>query len=56
MTLIAGWFGLCGIPETLIEGVDGIGLGMLLETKQVKNMISSYVDENKLSPSELRVP
>ena len=65
MTLMAGGFGLCGIPEALIEavkesgaknltfisnnaGVDGIGLGVLLETKQVKKMISSYVGENKL--------
>jgi 3-oxoacid CoA-transferase subunit A len=65
MTLMAGGFGLCGIPETLIAavresgaknltiisnnaGVDGIGLGVLLETKQVKKMISSYVGENKL--------
>jgi 3-oxoacid CoA-transferase subunit A len=65
MTLMAGGFGLCGIPETLIEavkesgangltfisnnaGVDGIGLGILLATKQVKKMISSYVGENKL--------
>jgi 3-oxoacid CoA-transferase subunit A len=65
MTLMAGGFGLCGIPEDLIEavkesgaknltfisnnaGVDGIGLGVLLETKQVKKMISSYVGENKL--------
>src|SRR5271166_5819586 len=65
MTLMSGGFGLCGIPETLIEavrdsgaknltvisnnaGVDGIGLGILLETKQIKKMISSYVGENKL--------
>jgi 3-oxoacid CoA-transferase subunit A len=65
MTLMAGGFGLCGIPEALIEavkdsgannltfisnnaGVDGIGLGVLLETRQVKKMISSYVGENKL--------
>jgi 3-oxoacid CoA-transferase subunit A len=65
MTIMAGGFGLCGIPETLIEaikesgvknltivsnnaGVDGKGLGLLLETKQVKKMISSYVGENKL--------
>ena len=65
MTIMAGGFGLCGIPESLIEairesgaknltvisnnaGVDGIGLGILLETKQVKKMISSYVGENKL--------
>ena len=65
MTIMAGGFGLCGIPETLIHavrdsgvkgltvvsnnaGVDGIGLGLLLETRQVKKMISSYVGENKL--------
>jgi len=64
MLIMAGGFGLCGIPETLIiairdsgvknltivsnnAGVDGIGLGLLLETKQVKKMISSYVGENK---------
>ena len=63
MTIMAGGFGLCGIPETLIlairasgvkdltiisnnAGVDGIGLGILLETRQVKKMISSYVGEN----------
>ena len=65
MLIMAGGFGLCGIPETLIQairdagvknltivsnnaGVDGAGLGLLLETKQVKKMISSYVGENKL--------
>jgi 3-oxoacid CoA-transferase subunit A len=65
MTLMSGGFGLCGIPESLIEavrdsgaknltvisnnaGVDGIGLGVLLETKQIKKMVSSYVGENKL--------
>ena len=65
MLIMAGGFGLCGIPETLIlairdssvrnltivsnnAGVDGAGLGLLLETKQVKKMISSYVGENKL--------
>ena len=59
-----GGFGLCGIPEALIEavrasgvknltaisnnaGVDGFGLGKLLETRQIKKMISSYVGENK---------
>ena len=59
-----GGFGLCGIPEALIEalrdsgvkdltcisnnaGVDGFGLGLLLETRQVKKMIASYVGENK---------
>lgn len=65
MTIMAGGFGLCGIPETLIEairdsgvkgltiisnncGVDGIGLGILLETRQIRKMVSSYVGENKL--------
>ncbi|MGE3149944.1 MAG: CoA transferase subunit A [Pseudorhodoplanes sp.] len=65
MILMAGGFGLCGIPEILIEavresgvkgltvisnnaGIDGVGLGILLETRQVKRMISSYVGENKL--------
>jgi 3-oxoacid CoA-transferase subunit A len=64
MLIMAGGFGLCGIPETLIlairesgvknltvvsnnAGVDGIGLGLLLDTKQIKKMISSYVGENK---------
>jgi 3-oxoacid CoA-transferase subunit A len=64
MMLMAGGFGLCGIPEALIEavkasgaknltfvsnnaGVDGIGLGVLLETGQISKMISSYVGENK---------
>jgi 3-oxoacid CoA-transferase subunit A len=64
-TLMSGGFGLCGIPQVLIEairesgvkdltvisnnaGVDGAGLGILLETGQIKKMISSYVGENKL--------
>lgn len=59
-----GGFGLCGIPEELIDalketgvtgltcisnnaGVDDFGLGKLLQTKQIKKMISSYVGENK---------
>ena len=63
MMLAAGGFGLCGIPELLIDalvesgikditiasnncGVDGFGLGKLLDTKQIKKMISSYVGEN----------
>jgi 3-oxoacid CoA-transferase subunit A len=62
--MAVGGFGLCGIPEALIEaiknlgvkdltiisnnaGVDGFGLGKLLETHQVKKMIASYVGENK---------
>jgi 3-oxoacid CoA-transferase subunit A len=65
MTIMAGGFGLSGIPEKLIAavkdsgvkgltvisnnaGVDGAGLGLLLETRQIKKMISSYVGENKL--------
>ena len=64
MMIMAGGFGLCGIPETLIRairdsgvrnltvvsnnaGIDGIGLGLLLDSKQIKKMISSYVGENK---------
>ena len=64
MTIAAGGFGLCGIPETLIDevvrsgvrdltvisnnaGVDDYGLGLLLQTRQVRKMISSYVGENK---------
>jgi 3-oxoacid CoA-transferase subunit A len=64
MLVMAGGFGLCGIPESLIlairdsgvknltivsnnAGVDGIGLGLLLDSRQVKKMISSYVGENK---------
>ena len=63
MTIMAGGFGLCGIPENSIAamvksgvkdltiisnncGVDDFGLGLLLETKQIKKMISSYVGEN----------
>ncbi|HEY4068414.1 MAG TPA: CoA transferase subunit A [Burkholderiaceae bacterium] len=62
--MAVGGFGLCGIPEALIQalrdsgvknlsvisnnaGVDGFGLGLLLETRQIKRMISSYVGENK---------
>jgi len=64
MIVMSGGFGLCGIPEALIEavrktgvkdltvisnnaGVDGIGLGVLLESGQIKKMVSSYVGENK---------
>ncbi|RVU31095.1 MULTISPECIES: CoA transferase subunit A [Neptunomonas] len=70
MTVIAGGFGLCGIPENLIAeikrkgtkeltivsnncGVDGFGLGVLLEDRQVKKMISSYVGENALFEKQL---
>src|SRR5579871_4899047 len=64
MMLMSGGFGLCGVPDALIEairqsgvknltvvsnnaGIDGAGLGILLETRQIKKMISSYVGENK---------
>src|ERR1700753_4314949 len=62
MMIMSGGFGLCGIPEKLIDaikesgvkgltvisnnaGIDGAGLGILLETRQIKKMISSYVGE-----------
>jgi 3-oxoacid CoA-transferase subunit A len=65
MTLVAGGFGLCGIPENCINairemgvkdltvisnnaGVDDFGLGLLLETRQIRKMISSYVGENAI--------
>ena len=65
MTLMAGGFGLCGIPENLIDalvatgvkdltvisnncGVDGFGLGKMLDARQIRKMVSSYVGENKL--------
>ena len=64
MMVMAGGFGLCGIPENLIlalrdsgakdltvvsnnAGVDDFGLGLLLQTRQIKKMISSYVGENE---------
>lgn len=64
MMVMAGGFGLCGIPEKLIAalrdsgaknltcvsnnaGVDDFGLGLLLRTRQIRKMISSYVGENK---------
>jgi 3-oxoacid CoA-transferase subunit A len=64
MSIMAGGFGLCGIPEALILairesgvknltivsnncGIDGVGLGILLDSRQIKKMISSYVGENK---------
>lgn len=63
-TIAVGGFGLCGIPESLIDalratgcrdltvvsnnaGIDGVGLGQLLETRQISRMIASYVGENK---------
>lgn len=63
MMIASGGFGLCGIPELLLEGIkqagtkdltfasnnagiDDFGIGILLQTKQVKKMLSSYVGEN----------
>ena len=70
MTIVAGGFGLCGIPENLIKeikrmgtrgltvasnnaGVDGKGLGLLLEDKQISKMIASYVGENALFEQQM---
>ena len=70
MTVIAGGFGICCIPENLINqikkmgvkgltvvsnncGVDGFGLGVLLEDKQIKTMVASYVGENKLFEQQM---
>src|ERR1700740_2627068 len=64
MTIVSGGFGLCGIPERLIDallrsrsrnvtaisnnaGTDDYGLGLLLGTRQIRKMISSYVGENQ---------
>jgi 3-oxoacid CoA-transferase subunit A len=63
-TVAVGGFGVCGVPEALIEalkasgvkdltcisnnaGLDDFGLGLLLATRQIRKMISSYVGENK---------
>jgi 3-oxoacid CoA-transferase subunit A len=70
MTVIAGGFGLCGIPENLIGqiktmgtkgltivsnncGIDGFGLGVLIEDRQIRKMVSSYVGENKMFEDQL---
>lgn len=70
MTVLAGGFGLCGIPENLIAeikrkgtrdltvvsnncGIDGFGLGLLLEDRQIRKMIASYVGENALFEKQL---
>jgi len=63
-SILMGGFGLCGIPENLIQalhargtrnltvisnnaGVDDFGIGILLKSRQVRKMISTYVGENK---------
>ena len=70
MTVIAGGFGLCGIPENLIKeirrkgtkgltvasnnaGTENAGLGLLLEDRQIKKMIASYVGENTLFEAQM---
>ncbi|KGE78097.1 CoA transferase subunit A [Halomonas sp. ND22Bw] len=70
MTVIAGGFGLCGIPENLIGeiqrrgvkdltvysnncGVDGFGLGLLLEDRQISTIYASYVGENALFEQQM---
>jgi 3-oxoacid CoA-transferase subunit A len=70
MTVIAGGFGLCGIPENLIAeikrrgvndltvvsnncGVDGFGLGVLLEDRQIRKILASYVGENALFEKQM---
>lgn len=70
MTVLAGGFGICGIPENLIAhirrmgvkgltvvsnncGIDGFGLGVLLEDRQIRKMIASYVGENALFEQQL---
>ena len=63
--LLAGGFGLSGVPDTLINavhsrpsitgltavsnnaGTDTSGLGLLLQTGQIRKMIASYVGKNK---------
>ena len=64
-TIMAGGFGLCGVPEDLINatrekgvrnltvisnnaGIDGLGVGLLLETRQIRKIIATYVGENQL--------
>ena len=70
MSIAAGGFGLCGIPENLIAqikkmgckdltvfsnncGVDGFGLGILLEERQISRIYASYVGENKLFEKQM---
>jgi 3-oxoacid CoA-transferase subunit A len=69
MTVMAGGFGVCGVPENLIgvvlragtreitaisnnAGLDDFGLGLLLKTRQIRRMISSYVGENDMFESQ----
>ena len=64
-TIMVGGFGLCGVPEDLINairekgvenltiisnnaGIDGLGVGILLEARQIRKIIATYVGENQL--------
>ena len=64
MLIASGGFGLCGVPDRLIDaiaasgvkgltvasnnaGIDGVGLGKLLRSRQIRKMVASYVGENK---------
>jgi 3-oxoacid CoA-transferase subunit A len=63
-TILMGGFGVCGVPENLINallrqgtknltlvsnnpGTDGLGIGLLIENRQVKKMVASYVGSNR---------
>ncbi|UKZ70879.1 uncharacterized protein TrAtP1_011849 [Trichoderma atroviride] len=70
-TVLVGGFGLCGVPNTLINevranklringltavsnnaGTNGSGLSLLLETRQIKKMVASYIGDNKIFGSQ----
>jgi len=61
--IMVGGFGLCGVPEDLVNalrdsgvrnltiisnnaGIDGVGLGIVLQNRQIRKMISTYIGEN----------
>jgi 3-oxoacid CoA-transferase subunit A len=63
-TILVGGFGVCGVPEKLIQalirqgtknltivsnnpGIDGFGIGALIENRQVRKMIASYLGNNR---------
>lgn len=71
MTILSGGFGLCGIPDTLINairdsgvrgltvvtnnpGIDGIGVGKLVQNKQVAKLVASYIGENSTFAAQYR--
>ena len=64
LLIASGGFGICGIPERLIDaveasgvrgltvasnnaGIDNVGLGKLLRSRQIAKMIASYIGGNK---------